>query len=252
MCDKAVNEMVRIKKVYDKHYTVINNSILNDTSLKWEDKGLFTYLWSQSDEWDFYAKEVAKHSPDSEDKVYKILRKLEEHGYLLRQRQRNNKGQLKANKWLLSETPRQKWISMYKKRTDKKEAPIRQNPEQVKPDLEKPNVVKPDLTSTNCNKYLSKQVKNLNKSLSKGERERDKGIVKMLLNYLYIFAEQWHSKPITFSDHEINRMIRAVHGKDTRKLKEVAEKTIVYGEQYPQGYLLTCIKNLPEEAANEE
>ena len=61
MRDKVVNEMVRIKKVYDKHYTVINNSILNDTSLKWEDKGLFTYLWSQSDEWDFYAKEVAKH-----------------------------------------------------------------------------------------------------------------------------------------------------------------------------------------------
>ena len=152
--------MVRIKKVYDKHYTVINNSILNDTSLKWEDKGLFTYLWSQSDEWDFYAKEVAKHGADSEDKVYKILRKLEEHGYLLRQRQRNNKGQLKANKWLLSETPRQKWISMYKKRTEKKKVPTGQNPEQVKPDLVKPNVVKPDLTSTNCNKYLSKQVKN--------------------------------------------------------------------------------------------
>lgn len=245
MCDKAVSEMVRIKKVYDKHYTVINNSILNDTSLKWEDKGLFTYLWSQSDEWDFYAKEVAKHSPDSEDKVYKILRKLEEHGYLLRQRQRNNKGQLKANKWLLSETPRQKWISIYKKRIDKKDAPIRQNPEQVKPDLEKPNVVKPDLTSTNCNKYLSKQIKNLNKSLS-NERKRDQEVIEILINYLNEFANEWHRAPITFSPEEYKKLVNAVHNKETSSLRNLAEKTVIYSEQYPQGYLLNCIKNLPD------
>ena len=52
---------------------------------------------------------------------------------------------------------------------------------------------------------------------------------------------------ITFSDTEIKKMVKAVHGKDTRGLKEAAEKTVVYGEQYPQGYLLSCIKNLPEE-----
>ena len=51
---------------------------------------------------------------------------------------------------------------------------------------------------------------------------------------------------------EVNKLIKAVHGKDTRGLKEAAEKTVVYGEQYPQGYLLTCIKNLPEELANEK
>lgn len=246
MRDKVVNEMVRIKKVYDKHYTVINNSILNDTSLKWEDKGLFTYLWSQSDEWDFYAKEVAKHSPDSEDKVYKILRKLEEHGYLLRQRQRNDKGQLKANKWLLSETPRQKWIDIYKKRTDKKKVPTRQNPEQVKPDLVKPNVVKPDLTSTNCNKYLPKQIKNLNKSLSKEERERDQELIEILINYLNEFATRWRREPITFSEKEYDKLVKAVHGKDVGLLRKAAEKTVIYSEQYPQGYLLNCIKNLPD------
>lgn len=74
----------------------------------------------------------------------------------------------------------------------------------------------------------------------------------MLLNYLDIFAEQWHSKPIIFSESEVQKLIKAVHGKDTQKLKEAAEKTVVYGEQYPQGYLLTCIKNLPEEVVNEK
>lgn len=244
--------MVRIKKVYERNYTVIENSILNDVSLKWEDKGLFTYLWSQSDEWNFYAKEVAKHSTDSEDKVYKILRKLEERGYLLRERQRNDKGQLKSNKWFLSEIPNPKWINAYKKRVNKKKKPIRQNPKQVKPDLEKPNMEKSDLTSTNFNKYQHKQIKKINKSLSKEERERDANAIEILITYLNHCAEEWRRPPITFSDTEIKKMVKAVHGKDTRALKEVAEKTVVYGEQYPQGYLLTCIKNLPEEVANEE
>ena len=31
-------------------------------------------------------------------------------------------------------------------------------------------------------------------------------------------------------------MISAVHGKDTRALKEAADKTIIYGEQYDENF----------------
>ena len=134
---------------------------------------------------------------------------------------------------------------MYKKRTDKKEAPIRQNPEQVKPDLEKPNMVKPDLTSTNCNKYLHKQIKNLNKSLS-NERKRDQEVIEILINYLNEFANEWHRAPITFSPEEYKKLVNAVYNKETSSLRRLAEKTVIYSEQYPQGYLLNCVKNLPE------
>ena len=237
--------MAKIKKVYEKSYTVIDNHVIQDTKLSWKAKGLFVYLWSQSDEWNFYEKEVVKHSSDGISGLRSGLAELEKYGYLKRERKRS-KGQVKESIWTLSETPNLDFL--------KQEKPDLEKPKQEKPKLEKPKQENRTLINTNQNKYQDKQVRKetITKSLSKGERERDKGIVKMLLNYLDIFAEQWHSKPITFSDHEINRMIRAVHGKDTRKLKEVAEKTIVYGEQYPQGYLLTCIKNLPEEAANEE
>ncbi len=103
------------------------------------------------------------------------------------------------------------------------------------------------------NKLKEHHNRSLNKSLSKEEKQRDANVIKILINYLNHCAEEWRRPIITFSDSEINKMIRAVHGKDTRKLKEAAEKTVVYGEQYPQGYLLTCIKNLPkEEVANEE
>ena len=244
--------MAKIKKIYDRGFTVIDNLVLNDELLSWKAKGLFCYLWSQADEWNFYVKEVAKHSKGGKDQVTTGLEELEKAGYLLRNRQRNELGQLKNNEWLLSDHPKEKWKNIAKKRTNKKKAPMTDFPAQDNPVQGNPAQENPALTNTNCNKYQHKQIKNINKSLSKGERERDKGIVKMLLNYLDIFAEQWHSKPIIFSESEVQKLIKAVHGKDIGGLKEAAEKTVVYGEQYPQGYLLSCIKNLPEEVVNEE
>lgn len=245
--------MAKIKKVYDRGFTVIDNLVLNDTSLSWKAKGLFCYLWSQADEWNFYVKEVAKHSKGGRDQVTTGLEELENAGYLLRNRQRNELGQLKNNKWLLSDHPKEKWKNITNKRTNKKKAPMTDFPAQDNPVQGNPAQENPSLTNTNCNKYQHKQIKNINKSLSKEERERDENVIEILINYLNHCAEEWRRPIITFSDSEINKMIKAVHGKDTRKLKEAAEKTVVYGEQYPQGYLLTCIKNLPEEVvANEE
>lgn len=120
-------------------------------------------------------------------------------------------------------------------------------PAQDNPAQENPTQGNPSLTSTNSNKYQHKQVKKINKSLSKEERERDANAIEILITYLNHCAEEWRRPMITFSDTEIKKMVKAVHGKDTRGLKEAAEKTVVYGEQYPQGYLLSCIKNLPEE-----
>ena len=237
--------MAKIKKVYEKSYTVIDNHVIQDTNLSWKAKGLFVYLWSQSDEWNFYEKEVVRHSSDGISGLRSGLAELEKHGYLKRERKRS-KGQVKESIWTLSETPNLDFLRQGK--------PDLEKPKQEKPKLEKPKQENRTLINTNQNKYQDKQVRKetITKSLSKGERERDKGIVKMLLNYLDIFAEQWHSKPIIFSESEVQKLIKAVHGKDIGGLKEVAEKTIIYGEQYPQGYLLSCIKNLPEEVVNEE
>ena len=115
--------------------------------------------------------------------------------------------------------------------------------------IAKPRVGQPTDHKKNSLREQSKRTFN---NLSQEEKERDKNTIEILINYLNHCAEEWRRPIITFSDSEINKMIKAVHGKDTRKLKEAAEKTIVYGEQYPQGYLLTCIKNLPEEVVNEE
>lgn len=244
--------MVKIQKVYTKNYTVIENTPLNDIRLHLADKGLFSYLWSQSNEWNFYAKEVAKHSADGVDGVNTALGHLEEFGYLYRGRVRNEKGQLKGSKWLLSETPKKEWIDYYQKKSvGPKKKPIRENPKQAKPKQGEPIQDNPDLTSTNQNKYSHKQVKNLNKSLS-NERKRDQEVIEILINYLNEFANEWHRAPITFSPEEYKKLVNAVHNKETSSLRSLAEKTVIYSEQYPQGYLLNCIKNLPDVIKNDD
>lgn len=96
---------MKIKKQYQKGFTTIDNAVLNDTNLSWKAKGLFVYLWSQSDEWNFYESEVVKHSTDKIASLKSGLKELEQQGYLKRQRKRDDKGHLKENEWILSDNP---------------------------------------------------------------------------------------------------------------------------------------------------
>ena len=95
---------MKIKKVYQKRFTTVDNTVLNDTELSWKAKGLFVYLWSQADEWEFYETEVVKHSTDGIRSMRAGLHELEEKGYLSRKRKRVE-NRLKGSIWLLSETP---------------------------------------------------------------------------------------------------------------------------------------------------
>lgn len=96
---------MKVEKIRRKGFTVISNDVLNNTALSWKAKGLFAYLWSQSDLWDFYEVEVLKHSTDGRASLRAGLKELEEHGYLKRYRNRDDKGILRESKWILSEQP---------------------------------------------------------------------------------------------------------------------------------------------------
>lgn len=124
---------MKIKKVYQKRFTTVDNLVLNDTNLSWKAKGLFVYLWSQADEWNFYETEVVKHSIDGIASLKSGLKELEQQGYLKRQRKRDDKGQLKENEWFLSDNP------------------MFENPMLDNPMLENPMLENSTLTNTNNN-----------------------------------------------------------------------------------------------------
>lgn len=124
---------MRVEKMKRSGFTIINNGVLNNTQLSWKAKGLFAYLWSQSDSWDFYEVEVLKHSTDGRASLRAGLKELEEHGYLKRYRNRDDKGILRESKWILSEQP------------------MFDFPKLDKPTLDKPTLDNRTLTSTNQN-----------------------------------------------------------------------------------------------------
>lgn len=96
---------MKVEKVRCKGFTVISNDVLNNTALSWKAKGIFAYLWSQSDSWNFYEVEVLKHSTDGKASLKAGLKELESAGYLKRYRVRDGKGFLRESKWILSEEP---------------------------------------------------------------------------------------------------------------------------------------------------
>ena len=120
--------MAKIKKVYQKGFTTVDNTVLNDESVSWKAKGLFTYLWSKPDNWTYSVKEVSKHAKDGRDSTSDGVQELEDHGYLKRE-QINEKGSFGNSVWTLSEKP------IFKKKPKKKEseAPKPDNPLPEKP-----------------------------------------------------------------------------------------------------------------------
>ncbi len=67
--------MVKIKKQRQKNFTIIDNKVLQDTELTLKAKGLFAYLWSQADEWNFYETEVVKHSKGGKPKAFSAYKR---------------------------------------------------------------------------------------------------------------------------------------------------------------------------------
>lgn len=267
--------MPKIKKVYKQKYTVIDNTVIEDTKLTWKAKGLFTYLWSRPDNWNFYVSEVAKHSKGSRDQVLTGLEELETAGYLLRSRKRDKNGRLTSeNEWLLSQEPNTAWIAEIaekkhkkasKPKVKKKKAFIKavynfKLPKSENPTLEKPMLENPTLLNTNQNKYLLDKILSL--SLSKPlpkiravdkspaiDYERDEKLNKIIFKFNQVRAK-YHSPIVAFSKSERVQLSKAIGSKSLEQLEKQLEPIIdnvaIFAKQYPAGYFISSIRNLPE------
>lgn len=95
--------MPRIIKKGRGNYTNTDNTLVRDDTLHWGPRGLFNYMWSQADGWQFYVKELVKHSPGGETELRNYLNELEEHGYLKRTPRHDNEGKFGGMDWILSD-----------------------------------------------------------------------------------------------------------------------------------------------------
>ena len=108
----------RIDKTRD--YTVMSNHHLRNTELSLKAKGLLSLMLSLPENWDYTTKGLAAICKDGIDSISSCIRELEKHGYIIRERMRNEKGQLTTIEYTILEQP--------KNTLPEQEKPIRENP----------------------------------------------------------------------------------------------------------------------------
>jgi len=74
------------------NYGVAPNELLNNKEISLKAKGLFTYIQSKPDGWDFSSEKIALQNKDGRDGIRNALKELEETGLLTRTRTRSGEG----------------------------------------------------------------------------------------------------------------------------------------------------------------
>lgn len=123
----------RIEKTRD--YTVMANHHLRNTKLSLKAKGLLSLMLSLPEDWDYTTKGLAKICRDGVDSICSAVNELEEHGYVIRERIRNAKGQLTDIQYTILEKPELPKPEQGKPKQENLvlDKPILGEPEQEKP-----------------------------------------------------------------------------------------------------------------------
>lgn len=176
--------MPRIIKKGRGNYTNTDNTLVRDDTLHWGPRGLFNYMWSQADEWQFYVKELVKHSPGGETELRNYLNELEEHGYLKRTPRHDNEGKFGGMDWILSDIG---GLNRHAENPDNGET--YQNPEKVRrtpscgETVGRSNrrTVNRTLSNINIKNYQNKEITNKRKEKSSASAEP---AISEILDYL--------------------------------------------------------------------
>jgi hypothetical protein len=98
-----MSEVFRVKK--NKNFTVMSNHHLRNINISLRAKGLLSLMLSLPDTWDYSLAGLSKISKEGTCAVSSILKELEQAGYLIRQRIRNEKGHLAGTEYIIYEKP---------------------------------------------------------------------------------------------------------------------------------------------------
>lgn len=133
----------RIEKTRD--YTVMANHHLRNTKLSLKAKGLLSLMLSLPEDWDYTTKGLAKICKDGVDSICSTVNELEEHGYVIRERIRNAKGQLTDIQYTILEQPKPPQLGQGK---PKQENPVLDSPVLGTPKQEEPEQGNPAQLNT--------------------------------------------------------------------------------------------------------
>lgn len=89
-------------KVHNRFW-VTPNQLLNDPNISWKAKGIYWYLQSKPDDWDYAVDRITRDAKDGRDSTGAGIQELENAWYLVRRKFKNEKGQWEVEYELFDE-----------------------------------------------------------------------------------------------------------------------------------------------------
>lgn len=96
--------MSKIKINKQSNFTMVSNHVLRNTNLSLKAKGLYAYMWSLPEDWDYSVSGLTKVLKEGRDAINEALKELEREGYLVRTILRSG-GKFSDMDYMLNETP---------------------------------------------------------------------------------------------------------------------------------------------------
>ena len=119
-------------------YTVMSNHHLRNKELSLKAKGLLSQMLSLPEDWDYTLKGLSLINREKIDAIREAIKELERAGYIVRSRERDEKGRLRGADYVIFEQPQPPTPDL-----PTLENPTLDNPMQEKPTLEKPTLENP-------------------------------------------------------------------------------------------------------------
>ena len=134
-------------------YTVMSNHHLRNKELSLKAKGLLSQMLSLPEDWDYTLAGLSHINREKIDAIREAVKELEKAGYIVRSRERDEKGRLRGADYVIYEQPQPREPEAA---TSGEQPPILDLPTLENPTLDNPTLEKPTLENqTQLNKDIS-------------------------------------------------------------------------------------------------
>ena len=132
----------------NRGYTVMSNHHLRNKDLTLKAKGLLSQMLSLPEDWDYTLAGLSRINREKIDAIREAVRELEKAGYIVRSRERDERGRLRGAEYVIFEQPQtQPALDL-----PTLENPTLDNPTLEKPMLENPMQLNKDISRTDLSK----------------------------------------------------------------------------------------------------
>ena len=153
-------------------YTVMSNHHLRNKELTLKAKGLLSQMLSLPEDWDYTLAGLSHINREKIDAIREAVKELEKAGYIVRSRERDEKGRLRGADYVIYEQPQPKEpeAATSSEQPPTSDLPTLENPTLDNPTLEKPTLEKPTLEKPTLEKPTLENPTQLNKDISSKEQ----------------------------------------------------------------------------------